>query len=368
MDTRKGHAHSQDRRTIESGHISWDSLSDGCPDIAGVFDPGNAPRIGLFSVHCDLVPHRQAAAGFYRIKRILEVCREWDRSVHIVQIDLSKAFDRVLYRSVLQTLRLQFASLQCIAVGAAVLSQCELAVRLGHVITDQIKLHRGFPQGAPESPVFFILVCEVVLRPQMANRRKRLVLLRVLAYVSRICELIDAFAGVGLDISVDTCAWSSYPPEKQGTLAVRGFELNWVKSMTAVGTVINFSGIDGEAILHRLAQAAKSRGAWTQFLRSPRDAQTKRLKLLISTVFASALWLPLRFATVDGAQFWRSAAPKRSPPTPCQHGYHVKRQPSVEAAHFCRTFSKIERSRPVADAQDSLSFLFRREQAQYHSK
>ena len=74
-------------------------------------------------------------------------------------------------------------------------------------------------------------------------------------------ELIDAFAKVGLDISVDKCAWSSKPPEKQGILTVGGFELKWVKSMTFVGTVINFSGNDGEAILHRLAQAAKSLGA-----------------------------------------------------------------------------------------------------------
>ena len=60
---------------------------------------------------------------------------------------------------------LQSASLQCIAVVAAMLSECELAVRLGHVITDPIKLHRRLPQGAPESPLLFILVCELVLRP-----------------------------------------------------------------------------------------------------------------------------------------------------------------------------------------------------------
>ena len=80
-------------------------------------------------------------------------------SVHVVQIDVSKAFDRVLHSSVLQALRLQSASLQCIAVVAAMLSQCELAVRLGHVMSDPIKLHRGLLQGAPES------VCEMVLRP-----------------------------------------------------------------------------------------------------------------------------------------------------------------------------------------------------------
>ena len=100
---------------------------------------------------------------------------------------------------------------------------------------------------------------------------------------------MDAIARLGLDMSVDSCAWSSYPPEKQGTLSVRGFALSWVASMTFVGTAINFSCNDGEAILHRLTQAAKSLGAWRLFLRSPRVAVKKRLKLLISTVFASAL-------------------------------------------------------------------------------
>ena len=67
--------------------------------------------------------------------------------------------------------------------------------------------------------------------------------------------------------------------------------MKWVKSLTFVGAVINFNGNDGEAILHRLAQAAKSLGAWRQCLRSLRVALKKRLNLLISTVFASALWL-----------------------------------------------------------------------------
>ena len=43
--------------------------------------------------------------------------------------------------------------------------------------------------------------------------------------------------------------------------------------------------------MHRLAQAAKSLGAWRKYLRSPNAALKKRLNLLLSTVFASALWL-----------------------------------------------------------------------------
>ena len=102
--------------------------------------------------------------GCTEIKRILELCREWKRSVHVVQIDLSKAFDRVLHSSVLQALRLQSASLQCIAVVAAMLNQCELAVRLEHVITKPINLTEACLK-APRRVLLFILVCELVLRP-----------------------------------------------------------------------------------------------------------------------------------------------------------------------------------------------------------
>ena len=161
--------------------------------------------------------------------------------------------------------------------------------------------------------------------------------------------------------------------------------------MTFVGTVINFSGNGGEAILHRLAQARKCLGAWRHFLRSPRVALKKRLKLLISTVFASALWLPetwvptkqprehltswgVRMASsIAGVpsspcsygcrSILESPISKRSP-TLCQHECHARRPTSVEAAHLCRAFSKIERSGPVLRC---LSW-WRREQARYHSK
>ena len=316
-----------------------------------------------------------------------------------------KAFDRVLHSSVFQALRLQSASLQCIAVVAAMLSQCEIAVRLGHVITDPIKLHRGLPQGAPESLLLFIFVCELVLRPLLLRWQTEgkgwffceywLASLRyaddILVFsenkddvAKMLGELIDAFAKVDLDISVDKCVWSSYPPEKQGILTVGGFELKWVNSMTFVGTVINFSGNDGEAILHRLAQAAKSLGAWRQFLRSPRVALKKATQIAhlhgvrLSTMVVRDLAADKtaerasdELGRKDGLQYCRvqpspcrheccpileSPSPKTSQ-TPCRYGHHVRRPPSVETALLCGTSGKIDRSRPVAAAQDSLSVL-----------
>ena len=139
------------------------------------------PDLVFFSVQCGFVPHRQAAEGGFS-----ELSESWKCAGNGIaacmwsRLICQKPCDRVLHSSVFQALRLQSASLQCIAVVAAMLSQCELAVRLGHVITDPIKLHRGLPQGAPESPLLFILVCKLVLRPLLLRWQtegKRLVLL-----------------------------------------------------------------------------------------------------------------------------------------------------------------------------------------------
>ena len=250
---RKDRTHSQDCRTIESGQISRDSLSDGCPEIAGVLDLGDAPRFGLLLCPCGFVPHHHASEGVCRIKRILEVCREWDRSVHVVQIDLSKAFGRVLHSSVLQALRLQSASLQFIAVVAAMLSECELAVRLGHVITDPIKLHRGLPQGAPESHLLFEKVgssVNVGLRPW-----DMLMTFWFSAKTKTTWRKCWESSLTRSQKSALTSVWTSVLG-RHILLKTRDSDCWWfrvyVKSMTSVGTVINFSGNDGEAILNRL--------------------------------------------------------------------------------------------------------------------
>ena len=119
--------------------------------------------------------------------------------------------------------------------------------------------------------------------------------------------------------------------------------------------------------MHRLAQAAKSLAAWKEFLRAPRASLKKRLKLLFSTVFASALWmsetwLPTKqqrehllswgarmassvagysssFATLSAAQFWR-ALHRRGHALLAKMGNTLDESSIVEATLFCWTFGE----------------------------
>ena len=123
------------------------------------------PCLRYESIQCGVVPKSHAANGVYLIKRALELSKEWGKSIFMAQLDLRKAFDRVAHSSVVNALKLQGASLQCVAVLCAILNQSTAAVTLGHVKAMPILMQRGLPQGAPESPLLFTLVTEAVLRP-----------------------------------------------------------------------------------------------------------------------------------------------------------------------------------------------------------
>ena len=52
------------------------------------------------------------------------------------------------------------------------LLNAEISYTLGHVTGEAVHLDRGIPQGAPESPLLFALVTEMVLRPVLKKLRK----------------------------------------------------------------------------------------------------------------------------------------------------------------------------------------------------
>ena len=90
---------------------------------------------------------------------------EWNVPLWMASLDLKKAFDRVKHSAAIQALKLQGASLQCVATFCAMMANSSLRFTLGGVTTPEVNLQRGLPQGAPESPLVFIMVVEMVMRP-----------------------------------------------------------------------------------------------------------------------------------------------------------------------------------------------------------
>ena len=91
------------------------------------------------------------------------MAKEWKRHLYIAQLDMSKAFDKVFHSAILAALDKIHAGSQLKAFIAKMLKQSSESVNLGNVRTETVRLDRGGPQGAPESPFLFILVTEMAL-------------------------------------------------------------------------------------------------------------------------------------------------------------------------------------------------------------
>ena len=82
----------------------------------------------------------------------------------VVQLDVRKAFDHVDHRAALKAMKLQGVSLFSMALIAAIWSGSCMKACLGTVTSHKVQMSRGLPRGAPESPVIFTMIMELVLR------------------------------------------------------------------------------------------------------------------------------------------------------------------------------------------------------------
>ena len=92
----------------------------------------------------------------------------------IAQLDLKKAFDHISHDSVAEILCRKNLCPQLVAVLCSWWCCSSLEVRLGHVTSDRcISVDGRVPQGAPESPLVFVMVAHEILgglRPSWERR------------------------------------------------------------------------------------------------------------------------------------------------------------------------------------------------------
>ena len=270
------------------------------------------PVLVFLSFQTGFVKGCQAADGVYVANRAAEISREWGLKVYAVQIDLKKAFDRVLHSAVLRAVALQGASAHCIAVLAALLQKGVVRIRLGPVVTEAIPMDRGVPQGAPESPTLFILVVEMILRGlQVVWHARGSGWICEQMHLTNVCfaddvilfsscredvtrmlaETVAAFKTVGLDVGMEKTHWTCWPSEEGITIGIDGVGVAWEPYLTFVGGVLDFNGNSGNAIDHRIAQAEKTYHKWKPLLTSRWVSQKRRAELAVRAVISSLLWL-----------------------------------------------------------------------------
>ena len=93
--------------------------------------------------------------------RVAELARAWASPVYVGQVDLRQASDKIKQSAVIDALLEKQVPTQLIAVLVACWSQSEVSVRRQSVSSH--RMQRGVPQGAPESPLVFVMTTDCAL-------------------------------------------------------------------------------------------------------------------------------------------------------------------------------------------------------------
>ena len=127
------------------------------------------PPLRHENVQTAFVPKTHAEAGLFLLLTAAELSREWQREIVVVQLDVKKAFDHVDHRAAFKAMKLQGVSLFSMALIAAIWNGSCMKAFWGTVSSSKVRMSRGLPQGAPESPVIFTMIMELVLRDLMKS-------------------------------------------------------------------------------------------------------------------------------------------------------------------------------------------------------
>ena len=149
---------------------------------------------------------------------------------------------------------------------------------LGTVTSNKVQMSRGLPQGAPESPVIFTMIMELVLRDLIKSWISRklawrlddftlaaisyaddvvLIAVSVSAAETMVSEVIEKLKEVGLTVGAPKTHWTSFPKMMDKNITVDGSAVVWEEVLEFVGSMVCLDGNARHAIAHRTAQANK---------------------------------------------------------------------------------------------------------------
>ena len=214
------------------------------------------PPLRYESVQTAFVPKTHAGAGLFLLLKAAELSRKWQREIVVVQLDVKRAFDHVDHRAAFKAMKLQGVSLFSMALIAAIWSGSCMKACLETVTSNKVQMSRGLPQGAPESPVIFTMIMELVLRDLMKSWISRklawrlddftlaaicyaddvvLIAVSVSAAETMVPEVIEKLKEVGLTVGAQKTHWTSFPKMMDKNITVDGSAVVWEEVLEFVG-------------------------------------------------------------------------------------------------------------------------------------
>ena len=203
----------------------------------------------------------------------------------VVQLDVKKAFDHVDHRVAFRAMKLQGVSLFSMELITSIWNGSCMKARLGTVSSNKVRMSRGLPQGAPESPVIFTVIMELVLRDLIRICKTRKLAWRLDDFVlAAICYADDVvLVAVPMsaaevmvaeviaklkDVSLPVGAQKTHPKMIDRSIVVDGLAVLGEEVLEFVGSKVCLDGIARDAIAHRSAQANKCLAKWRPVLKS----------------------------------------------------------------------------------------------------
>ncbi|CAE7801742.1 pol [Symbiodinium sp. CCMP2592] len=117
------------------------------------------PKLGPKSPYQCAREHRQSNDYVFSLWRIFELCREWNKPLTCVKIDIHKAFDSVDRGALIRKLRSRLGSTAEMACFEQLLLDTT-ALLVTPWGMSEFRMDSGIKQGAVESPCFFSLLME----------------------------------------------------------------------------------------------------------------------------------------------------------------------------------------------------------------
>ena len=310
------------------------------------------PSLHFKTLQTAFVKGVDAAQGVYSLKRAAELSREWGIPLFAIQIDLKRAFDKISHAAVASALKRKGVPTQLIAVLCKMWLQSSVTAKLGHATSKKIAMHRGVPQGAPDSPLIFTCVMDEILSELQASWAARdlgwsmdTFWLPAVGYADDVIllakskedaetmlhEAILAFADAGLEVGMEKTHWTSSCPCEED-LVVQGAVIPWSASITFVGAVLELGAHDALALQYRLGQAMNRFTTWAPLLQCKWLPLADRFKAFKAALCTSVTWLSSTWhLTVAQESHLRSWAARLA-----ARVVGIKRYPDEEMGQFWR--------------------------------
>lgn len=215
---------------------------------------------------CGFVSGKSCADAIQTLRIVIEKCRDNRQDLHMVFIDLEKAFDRVPRDIVYASLRWHGVPERLVKVVMDMYAQNRTRIRSTAGISDEFTVNVGVSQGSALSPLLFILVINYLTVDLMEELPWSLIFADDIALAAHSMQDLEdvlekwrkALEDNGLKISRKKTEYMSFHfsthdvMRPQNTVRLDGEPLTLVDSFKYLGSMITNDGKCDKDVQHRI--------------------------------------------------------------------------------------------------------------------